>query len=194
MKNKTLPIATLALLLLLAGCQGVTKYLRLPLDSGASREYRVAFDKWTKSVSIHSGFTTNAVIYATYNSKEFADVLVAEQSRMYGLPVANLSQNDREGVAEFFVYIVTPSAKTNESRKPNWRIYILDNEREITPKTVKWIHPLTTEMKELYPYTQNGFGYFYSIIFPVTEGKEPKKSQKLIFGGPLGRGEIIWKM
>jgi len=167
----------------------------IPKEQGLSHNYLSQLNKWTRKDTLFSGFTTEAIIYATYKSPSFIDTYQKEFLRVYGVEKQKKNLGEKsatsQNVSEFIVYAYTPIDECNDfdKRSSLWDIFVLDGDKKTSPIEIKKIETVLPEMESFYPYIKKNYGNCYSLKF---KSLPQENGFKLVFVSTRGKIELIW--
>jgi hypothetical protein len=173
------PLATVALLGLLAGCVNTPPYEgeRGPTlkDEAAEQSYQNVLARYTSRQEIYDGFDTRLFAGATLQTMAFREARVRRRAAFQVLPQAKVEEllaQERAEAAQFHAFFL--GTHSNEYRFQNfdsrdsiWRVALVTPAGEVTPLRIRRLGRSDLEMRAYYPYT-GVFWVGYEVRFPLT--------------------------
>lgn len=185
--------AVLVLLLFLPGCRDsrAVNFLWPELDD----QYIETTRQWTRTGNIHSGFETEAIVHATYKSRDWLEAYSQKNAQVFARTVQE-QKDIRETVfkddtreSEFLLSIYSPKKeqarlKFNDSL---WSIFVLKGDQKIYPLEIRPVREPLARIQTFFPHVRQWHNN-YILRFPGELGD----SFSMIITGPLGRIELDW--
>ena len=175
----------------------------------AVKRYGAALDDSTRSDTIYSGIEARAYLYATYKTPGFRRAYIERYLEEYDLDEdyreALIASEDERSARtnEFFIALYTPEDEWNDlDRKDSvWKLYLEDSSgARLTPLSITKVDGRDPLIREFFPFFDL-WSSAYTVEFPKysAAGLEPfpgkeAESMRLIITGPLGRGELTWRL
>ncbi len=182
-----------SILILLGGCQEgrVSQFLWPELDDPYSATTR----DWTRSSSLYTGIETDAIVHATFKSREWQKAYIEKRAEVYSLTQKEKEELqatmadalDRE--TEIFLSLFSPKPEQARIRFNDrlWSIFIQDQDKKIYPLEIRPVRQPLAKLQTFYPYVRQ-WQQNYILKFPLPT----PDSLVLIMTGPLGTVELDW--
>jgi hypothetical protein len=173
------PLATVALLGLLAGCTTTPpkEGERGPAlkDEGAEQAYQSVLARYTSRQEIYDGFDTRLFAGATLQTPAFREARVRRKAAFQSLPqprVDELLAQERADAAQAHTFFLGThandyNAQDFDFKKSIWRVALVTPAGEVTPTRIVRLGRSDLEMRAYYPYTGE-FWVGYEVRFPLT--------------------------
>ena len=173
---------------------------------GTYGSYVNVLDQWTRSKKVYEpSFDTVMVVTATYESKKYREVFLAEKIRAEAIPpqeAARLREQSDEELsrnAVFFVSFYTPKYKWNRLNvdDPSWRLWLIDGQgKKVAPLNVRKVSKIQYADTQYYPY-YDLWSYFYRVTFPrkTDDGQELDLDKGMVtfqVAGVKGNASLVW--
>jgi hypothetical protein len=170
--------------------------------------YVKVLDQWTRTSRDYDNMLdTVMLVTATYESKAFRKVFLAEKIRAEAIPEKEAERLIRENEdrmetqAVFFVSFFTEKYRWNklEEQDPTWRLWLIDaNGKQVAPLTIERHRKVNMATTKYFPYYDQ-WSYYYRVTFPrTTAGNEPlvldKGNVTLLIAGIFGQKKLEWKI
>lgn len=192
------PLATVALLGLLAGCTTTPPTVgeqspALP-DEQSEQAYQDVLTRYTSRKEIYDGFDTRLFAGATLQTPAFREARVRRRAAFQVLPQNKVDEllaeerTESSQVHEFFLGVHANEYKYLDFDFKNsiWRIALVTPAGEVTPSRVVRLGRADLEMRAYYPYT-GVFWVGYEVQFPLTFAN----GQPVI---PPGTGQVTLRL
>jgi len=168
--------------------------------------YSRVVKQWTRTKKQYDKILdTVMVISATYESKAFRKVYLAEKIRAEAIPgemadrLIRKSEKELEDKAVFFVTLYTPEHKWNrlESHDASFKLWLIDEKgNKVAPLKVDRIRKISRATTRYYPHWDR-FSYCYRVVFPrKTDQGQPLELEKgrvtFLAAGVFGKAELVW--
>ncbi len=173
------PLATVALLGLLAGCTTTPPTVgeqapALP-DEQAEQAYQNVLARYSSRQEIYDGFDTRLFAGATLQTPAFREARVRRRGAFQVLPQNKVDEllaeerTESSQVHEFFLGVHANEYKylDFDFRNSIWRIALVTPAGEVTPSRIRRMGRAHLEMRAYYPYT-GVFWVGYEVQFPLT--------------------------
>jgi hypothetical protein len=172
------PVATVALLGLLAGCvttpPTVGEQAPTLKDEHAEQEYQTLLDRYSDRKEIYDGFDTRLFAGATLQTPAFREARVRRRAAFQVLPQNKVEQllaeerAESAQVHEFFLGVHANEYKYQDFdfKSSIWRIALVTPAGEVTPSRIRRMGRADLEMRAYYPYT-GVFWVGYEVQFPI---------------------------
>jgi len=191
--NRLIIILLLSILVLAAGCREhrAVRFLWPDLDD----PYQEVAREWSRSGKLYSGIETDAIVHATFKSRQWRQAYIEKRAEVYGLTekeqagLYSIAVDSMDRETEVFLSIFSPKPEQARIRfsDPLWSIFIQTEDEKIYPLEIRAVRKPLAKLQTFYPYAGQ-WSHNYILRFP-----EPTRdSLVMIMTGPLGRLEFDW--
>lgn len=150
-----------------------------PADTDAAFEsaYQQTLERYTRSQGVFDFFDTKLFVHATWESSPFMEARVKRFSRFRAMPAEEeraAMEAERQRLSdatEFHLAVHANDPKMDDFDRAGsmWRIALVSDGKEYTPKLIERIGRTTTEQRSIYSYMEP-FWVGYRLRFPKTSG------------------------
>jgi hypothetical protein len=184
--------ATLAFLLLAAGCGSGFPMLRSPTPGRDAADWGPVRDQASRQATLYDGFVHRASASATWLNPEVREAAARRQAEWQGKGAAEIAQLEVQGRAdaalgeEFLVAIYTAERRANDldARGSIWHLELDDGETRVPASEVTALRSDAT-VRQLYPYV-GPFDQLYRVRFRWTGSPLAGRTVVLRIGSSLG--------
>lgn len=186
-----------------AGCG--TRVQLLYEQGGATREYSLVTESFTRKMEVHDGLDLRFALAATWLSPEWLRAFSREYAHAYYLAAARTEEEvsawkaESEQYTRFVVALVTPDDREIdlEKRGTLWSVHLVrSDETSYDPVYVRKSGMKPPEVEYFFPHLSRWYKV-YLVAFPKEAGEEVPGREgaprlKLVLSGVRGRAVLSW--